>query len=143
MLRSSKTRSYTDNALPIALPRIPNSPACPTVAWEEYAAYIDGVPTAPAFTLINGVPLTPKALMTVVKRALEVLNSDYAHLVSSHSIRRGGAQAAQAAGAEMLDIQAHGTWKSKGAMKTYVPNQCSTRVASSLATLFASKGIAW
>ena len=72
----------------------------------------------------------------VLRAVLLALGSPTSHQVSSHSLRRGGTQAAQMSGAAQEDIQVQGTWKSKGSMKTYLAKQSSAKVATSLAHLF-------
>ena len=136
LLRSSKTIKAGHQPGVLALPRIPTSLACPTKAWEDYIRHVNPHPMAPAFLLTSGVPLSTYSLMSVIRSLLQAMGCPYAILTSSHSLRRGGAQAAQAAGAHKEAIMDHGTWKTVGAMSSYVPKLPSPEVANSLAALF-------
>ena len=121
----------------LELPRIRDSPACPALAWDMYAHYYPAPPHAPAFLLSSGLPLTPPQLVAVMKGALFAVGCPYAGQIRSHSLRRGGAQAAQSAGCERSDIAHHGTWKSDSGLKAYVPKSASRAVANKLSQLFA------
>ena len=90
-----------------------------------------------AFSLPGMQPMTPALLVGVLKAALIALGCPYAQAVTAHSLRRGGVHAAVAAGAPRQDIKSHGTWKTDSAFAAYTPQQFSTKVASSLASLFA------
>ena len=137
LLRSTKTLVPDVSPRVVALPRIHSSPACPTQAWKDYITAVPAALDKPAFLLKDGSPLTPSRLVQVLRMTLIVLGCPYAQAVSSHSLRRGGAQAAQASGAAREDIKYHGTWRSEGALKAYIPHQSSSRVAMSMARLFA------
>ena len=136
LISSSKTIGPGSEPAVLSLPRIPGSPACPTQAWENYTRLYPASPLFPAFTLKDGTPLTPGHLTAQVRSALGVLGCPYAATFSSHSLRRGGSQAAVRAGCPREDVATHGTWKSPAGMSAYVPSLSSERVAASLATLF-------
>jgi hypothetical protein len=136
LITSSKTIGPGSDPVVLHLPRIPGSPACPTQAWVSYTTKVPGSPLSPAFTLSNGSPLIPAQLTATVRYSLGTLGCPYAATFSSHSLRRGGAQAAVRAGGNEADVAAHGTWKSMGGMSAYVPSHSSKRVAASLASLF-------
>lgn len=137
VIRSSKTILPGTKPTVLLLPRIPQSPACPSSAWDAYQAAYPGTPDTPAFIIHDGTALTPPQLVTVIKAALLKLGCPYALKIRSHSLRRGGAQAAQMAGCDRAHIATHGTWSSETGLKAYVPSKSSQQVATKLATLFA------
>ena len=139
LITSSKTIGPDAHPVVLSLPVLPGSPACPTRAWLSYIEKVPASPLSPAFVLRNGSPLTPGQLTAVVRHALETVGCPYAATFSCHSLRRGGSQAAVKAGSDREDVASHGTWKSVAGMSAYVPSQSSTRVAASLASLFASR----
>ena len=138
LISSSKTIGPTSDPVVLSIPKLPGSPACPTQAWASYVKKVPASPLSPAFTLRDGSPLTPGQLTAVVRHALGAIGCPYAASFSCHSLRRGGSQAAVKAGSHREDVASHGTWKSMAGMSAYVPSQSSTRVAASLASLFAS-----
>ena len=138
VIRSSKTIRLNSQPVPLSLPLIPGSPACPTAAWYRYTTELLAPPDSPAFLLFTGKPLTPSIFNQAIRDSLVALGCPYGSRFSGHSLRRGGSQAAVAGGADRLDVSKHGTWSTPGGMKPYVPSPQSTRVAQTLATLFAS-----
>ena len=138
VLRSTKTSGPDQHPTVLALPRLPGSPACPTHAWIRYATSSTGGAGDPAFLLRNGTPLTTDALVGALRLALRNAGCPYADRVSSHSLRRGGAQAAQASGVPLEALKAHGTWKTDGAMGRYLLPKTTESVARALATLFGN-----
>lgn len=137
VLTSTKTLRLHSTPTVLALPRIEHSPACPTAAWEAYTLLHPAHPTSTAFTLADGSALVPAHVVHAMRTALVCTGCPYAHNISMHSLRRGGTWAAVHSGANTDDIATHGTWASKGGMRTYLPSQPSSRVANKLATLFA------
>lgn len=137
LIRSSKTITANCAPVPLSLPLIPGAPACPTTAWNSYTHQLLTPPDSPAFMLFSGKPLTPPVFNQVIRDALVALNCPNANKFSGHSLRRGGSQAAVYGGADRLDVSKHGTWSTQAGMKPYVPTSQSTRVANTLATLFA------
>ena len=137
IIKSSKTLRPGTAPTVLILPRIPTSPACPATAWDRYVTQVEGSPGSPAFTTHDGLPLTTAQLVAVLQTALTEAGCPYAQSIRSHSMRRGGAWAAVAAGCNKQDIAAHGTWASAKGLRPYIPSQSSTNVARSLATLFA------
>ena len=138
VLRSTKTSGPDQQPTVLALPRLPGSPACPTTAWVRYAASSRGGPGDPAFLLGNGSPLATDALVGTLRLVLRNAGCPYADRVSSHSLRRGGAQAAQASGATLEALKAHGTWRTDSAMGRYLLPKATESVARALATLFGN-----
>ena len=136
VLKSTKTRGAYEAPAVLALPRITGSILCPTQAWAEYCVAVPGLPYEPAFKTSAGAHLTPAPIVKEMRAAVHAAQCPFSGTVSMHSLRRGGAQTAQKAGAERLDIAAHGTWASKSGLNAYVPNDSSTRVAKALASLF-------
>ena len=138
VIRSSKTIFLGSEPIVLALPKIDNSPACPTQAWISYTDFRRGSPFEPAFTLGSGRPVTPTQLTAVVRQALKQLDCPYAAQFSGHSLRRGGTHAALQAGCNKSDIASHGTWAKESGMKPYLPSNASLSVANKLATLFGT-----
>ena len=141
VIRSSKTIKRGTLPTVLVLPRIPTSPACPATAWDRYVDMIPGSPTSPAFLLQDGQPLTSQQMVIVLQAALLDAGCPYALQISSHSLRRGGAQAAVASGCSKKDVAVHGTWKSKSGLRSYIPSHSSLTVARGLASLFAPKSL--
>ena len=138
VIHTSKTISQADKPAILSLPRIPNSPACPATAWDNYVAQVPASPYSPAFLLFDGTPLNPTQMCVVVREALSAVGCTYAMKFSGHSLRRGGSQAAIKSGSDKNDVATHGTWSSTTGMRPYLPSKSSQRVASNLGTLFAS-----
>lgn len=136
VLRSTKTRGPNSPPAVLSIPVLPGSNMCPTKAWTDYTALVPGFLTEPAFKDIHGTPLTPALIVKEMRAALHEAGRHYAASVSMHSLRRGGAQSAQAGGAQTLDIADHGTWTSNSGLKAYLPTESSTRVSHALASLF-------
>lgn len=137
IIRSSKTILPGTPPTVIELPRIPGSPACPAAAWDAYQDMYPGPLHGPAFLTFDGHPLTPTQMVVVLQSVLSKLGCPYASSIRSHSLRRGGAQAAQMAQCSTDEIAHQGTWKSVSGLRAYVPSQTSHVVATKLATLFA------
>lgn len=138
VIRSSKTIKKGTKPAILSLPRIPNSPACPALAWDTYTSLVPSPPTSPAFILYDGRPVTPSHLTTVVRHVLIVLGVPYGPSFSGHSLRRGGSQAAVVSGSDPKDIAKHGTWTKVSGLKPYVSSLPSQRVSDKLSTLFAT-----
>lgn len=134
VVRSTKTRSTTNSPTVLSLPIVSDPLLCPTTAWRNYVAVHPAPLHYPAFRSTNGQPLTAAPIVAAMRRALAAANNPHAPTVSMHSMRRGGAQAAQAAGCSREDIAAHGTWASESGLAAYIPPDSSSRVANALAT---------
>lgn len=120
LIRSTKTlkgpRPATVEILPSG-----NPTSCPIQAWIDYKSESNPCPLGPAFVLPTGAPLTPSPVVATMRLAL----THYGHMdpqaISFHSLRRGGARAAAAAGVDDTQIMAHGLWSSKSGLAAYLP----------------------
>ncbi len=104
--------------------RLPlDSPICPT---RLYKAYLDGLPPAPpdapALRWRSGAPLTDADVNRICKTAATAagISDDAVALISSHSLRVGGATAAHAAGISDEWILREGRWESISSLRTYI-----------------------
>ena len=138
-IRSSKTIKLGTSPTVLSLPRIPGSIACPATAWDAYVNATPAPPGSPAFVTPFGAPLTPAQMTLVLQTGLARKGCPYAGEVTLHSLRRGGTQAAILAKSPREDVATHGTWKSVKGMKPYLPSAPSSRVAATMAALFAPK----
>ncbi|CAC5418430.1 unnamed protein product [Mytilus coruscus] len=121
-IRKSKTIQFANRLLEIPLPRILNSPLCPSQALLLHVKMIPAVSCpSPAFLHISKgttVPLTYSTFLHMLKHSLSQLKLDTSGY-SSHSFRRGGATFALECGVSSDLIQAQGDWKSE-AYKGYL-----------------------
>ncbi|CAC5416630.1 unnamed protein product [Mytilus coruscus] len=118
----SKTIQFANRLLEIPLPRILNSPLCPSQALLLHVKMIPAVSCpSPAFLHISKgttVPLTYSTFLHMLKHSLSQLKLDTSGY-SGHSFRRGGATFALECGVSSDLIQAQGDWKSE-AYKGYL-----------------------
>ncbi|CAG2193184.1 unnamed protein product [Mytilus edulis] len=113
-IRKSKTIQFANRLLEIPLPRIPNSPLCPSQALLLHVKMIPAVSCpSPAFLYISKgttVPLTYSTFLQMLKHSLSQLELDTSGY-SGHSFRRGGATFALECGVSSDLIQAQGIGK--------------------------------
>lgn len=135
LVRSTKTRrSGQPHVIPVY--RNLNPTLCPVLAWRRYCDILHPCPLGPAFMADPSTPLTPAHVVPLIRKALKDVGSPKATKVSFHSLRRGAAQAAAAAGASTQDIMYHGTWRSKTGVSHYIqvkPRMVPSILASTLA----------
>lgn len=119
MVYSTKTFNYSK---PIVLKIFPvhNSTLCPVKAWRDYKDSVNPWPLGPAFMLNPSTPLTTRPVVDLMRLALASSGHPSYHLVSMHSLRRGGAQLASNAGANQDALMIHGAWKTKSGLKPYI-----------------------
>ena len=121
VFRSTKTRFRSAAPTVIRIKTLPGSNCCPITAWTTYAATVRPPPNGPAFLLPSGTYLCPSVLNRVLNVAARAtLPSPSAFTL--HSLRRGGAQAAEAAGFPLSHIMALGTWKSAAVLGYTTPD---------------------
>lgn len=120
-LRSTKT-IHTGKPVLMPIYKVPNSTCCPVAAWNRYLAAVNPDPKGPAFMIDNVTPLTARPLVNVMRLALQINGNQNYHKVSMHSLRRGGAQAAEQNGASTKALMEHGTWSTPSTLKTYLNN---------------------
>ena len=104
----SKTDKY-GNGITICVPANPNSLYCPV----RYALLLTkhcGI-TDPVFVWPNGTLITKSSFITKLRQHLKFLGIDHKQF-SGHSLRRGGAISAKAAGASDALIKLLGRWRS-------------------------------
>lgn len=99
---------------------VKDSPLCPVQAWKKYKDSVRPLALGPAFMLNLQTPLTTRPVVDLMLLALATAGHPFYHLVSMHSLRRGGVQLASHAGADEDALMIHGTWKSKSGIKPYL-----------------------
>lgn len=104
----------------VTIPRLSNQRFCPTVAWSTYVSAVRPPSTGPAFIMPNGSPLPSRLVVELMRAALAHSNSRDLSSITMHSLRRGGAQDAEAAGVPIKAIMKRGAWKSKSGIKPYL-----------------------
>lgn len=131
LVRSSKTISPKNPVLISVFPS-PMSPLCPVKAWNQYLELFKPSPLGPAFVSHTGDPITPSALVKLIRMALHRAGYKNFSKFSMHSIRRGATQTAAQFGATRNELKEHGTWKSDQGLKAYL------NISPSVARLMAS-----
>lgn len=129
LIRSTKTLRGPRPARIEILPT-DNPSTCPLQAWFDYIKWGNPCPLGPAFVLPSGVPLTPPPVVATIQAALKHSGHPDPLSVSFHSLRRGAARAAAAAGVDHTHIMSHRLWASKSGLAAYLPN--SPRVVPSI-----------
>ena len=96
----------------IQIPSIPNHPLDPVAAIKDMYRQIPTRTLDDPFVMLpDRSPVTTRLLATALHSILRESGFP-ANNYSLHSLRRGRATAAFRAGAEVHDIQHHGTWRS-------------------------------
>lgn len=119
-IRSTKTFSSPAPVL-ISIPFSPSPALCPVRAWARYHHIVNPWPFGPAFLNVQGLPLTPRPLVQLIRLALKSAHVPAFDKFSMHSIRRGAAQAAAKGGVSEQELKNHGIWKSDKGLHAYVP----------------------
>lgn len=133
IIRSTKTLKASPPTV-LEVHAIHGSPICPVGTWHRYKNSLAPPPKGPAFILESGVSLTAKIVVQIMRLALKTKGYSNSDSVSMHSLRRGAAQTAEAAGAPLNDIMGHGTWKCKTSLSCYLkPTAVPSLMAKSLA----------
>lgn len=68
----------------------------------------------------SSTPLTAQPHVYLMKLALQTHGNPNYHHLSMHSLRRGGAQVAEACGASHQGLKAHGTWLTDNSLNLYL-----------------------
>lgn len=142
-VRWSKVIQFRQKILQVPLPRVPNSPFCPSTALLQLA--LDNPPPpvpVPLFRYTLGgashVPLTQHRFTDKLRcclRALGIPSSDY----SSHSFRRGGASYGLQCGLTSDLIKLQGDWSSNSYERYLQPSfELRKQVAKTLGKFAAS-----
>lgn len=119
VIRSTKTIHQSTPTL-IQIQPAESSSLCPVHAWKVYKQQVNPWPFGPAFLYDDVRPLTPLALIALMKLALKDSGHPFANNVTMHSLQRGGTQCAASNGATQNQLLAHGTWKSKSGLQPYI-----------------------
>lgn len=93
---------------------------CPVRAWQHYKTLVRPCPFGPAFLYRDSLPLTPRVVIALMRLALGSVGHPCAHLVTMHSLRRGGVQCAASNGATQEQLMSHGTWRSVSGLRPYI-----------------------
>ena len=134
-VRSSKTECSRGAGYAIRLTSIPGSNCCPVTAWRRYRRVTLVGASDPAFLHMDGRPLLGVTLLRAIRTALTWCNHDSPHLVTLHSLRRGGAQACATAGASLEAVRDVGRWKSQSVFM-YAPKKVFSEAPQALSSLF-------
>ncbi|XP_069109619.1 integrase/recombinase xerD homolog [Argopecten irradians] len=135
----SKTIQYQERVLCIPLPRIPNSPLCPSQALLLVTRLCPSIHAeTPMFTYHRGKhvkAITYSRFLTRLKHVLIAAGYD-CNKYAGHSFRRGGATLAMEYGMPPAVIQAQGDWRSD-CFRRYL--QPSVTYRQQLASVFSQK----
>ena len=115
-VRWTKTIQFRDRTLTLPLPRIPNSPLCPSQAIYMALSKANSDPRGPAFVLSDSSVITVTQFIHKLKHLLERLGLD-ASAYAGHSFRRGGASWAFQKGVSVETIRQIGDWRSQSYQK--------------------------
>lgn len=117
IIRWSKTIQFRERVVQIPLPRIPDSPLCPTTAVMTALSFTSAQsqPDSQAFNWVDSHSnlhvFTYDSFLAKLRLYLAALAVD-PKLYASHSFRRGGASFAYQAGVPIELIKALGDWRS-------------------------------
>ena len=112
-LQFSKTDKY-GVGVPIYIPCNSNPSCCPVLLMREWVGRFTN-PTDPIFCWPSGRLMTTSSFISWLRRKLRSLGIDDSQY-AGHSLRRGGAVSAKAAGASDLLIKTLGRWTSDSFM---------------------------
>ena len=140
LVKWTKSRQLAHQAYVVPLGRVVGSSLCPVLALRKLVdSYASSQPHQPLFSLPGSPfsPLSAPVARSWLRQALAAADLDPT-LYSFHSLRRGGAAAAHAAGHPLQDVQCQGGWASS-AVLSYLPGLRVRRsVAASLASFHPS-----
>ena len=114
VIRSSKTNQFSSSPHRVVLNSSPGSKLCPVFWLSELARAHNPCEVDPVFRIpIPGrlAPITYRWFNYRLKELASAIGLDSA-LVSSHSLRHGGASHMASLGADIADIRARGSWAS-------------------------------
>ena len=146
-VRWSKVIQFKERILQIPLPKIPNSPFCPSTALLRLTLECPSFPLpVPLFRYswlgASNVPLTQNQFMDKLHSCLGAIGLDTSKY-SGHSLRRGGASFALQCGLPVDLIKIQGDWRSNACERYLQPSlELRKRVAetlgASVSTFFTS-----
>ena len=130
-IKWSKTNQNKDREHIVPLLEIPNSCLCPVTAYKAMVSVIPGEPSDALFRMKHGnqwLPASYNQFQNKLKWVVARLGFD-SRGYSTHSLRRGGATYASAAGVPREYVKLVGDWKSD-AVDTYIKVPLASRVES-------------
>ena len=119
VIQTSKTDQFSDHPHRIVLNLSPGSRLCPVFWLSEIARVFKPLGPQPLFCLPSPEGLTP-ILSTWFNQRLKDLASCAGldpSVISSHSLRHGGASFMLALGCDIIDIRARGSWASSAILR--------------------------
>ena len=128
-IRWSKTNQFGDRVLTVPLAQSTGSYLCPVSAYDRLIDHTPGADMDPLFVWKKGrrwEPITYKAYMTRLRELLAMAGED-PKLYGTHSLRRGGATAANQAGVPRNHIALVGDWRSD-AIEAYLHDPMQLRL---------------
>ena len=146
-VRWSKVIQFKERVLHIPLPKIPNSPFCPSTALLQLT--LESPPCSHPVPLFrytwmgaSNVPLTQHQFTEKLKTCLTKMGLD-ASQYSGHSFRRGGAQFALQCGLSTELIKLQGDWRSNACERYLEPSfelrkQVSETMGASVGAVLSS-----
>lgn len=120
-IRSTKTRP-TSKGLVFKIEPSPDPRFCPRAAWITYSNLVRPWALGPAFVHSNGLPVTGKQVVAIMRLALQDATDISPERVSMHSLRRGATQTSMEKGVPLDTIKTRGTWASDAGIKPYIPS---------------------
>ena len=121
----------------IPIHRVPNSRYCPVAAVIAARSAVPAPLSAPLFLTSKGRPLTAYGLTGIMRSGLAAAGHPSPGLITLHSLRRSGAQAAALAGEGQDQLMTHGTWTGPS-LYTYVPRPLFTSVPWTMSDILGS-----
>ncbi|KAF7368055.1 Integrase/recombinase xerD [Mycena sanguinolenta] len=121
-LPGSKTDPFR-KGITITIAAAPGQPSCPVSAIKHLFTELPRAGNAPLFEGVDGKPLHYKAFVAGIRDSLTAAGIDPSGF-AGHSLRRGAATEAAAAGFNDYEIQLLGRWRSD-AYKLYIENPIS------------------
>ncbi|KAF7366908.1 Integrase/recombinase xerD [Mycena sanguinolenta] len=126
-LPGSKTDPFR-KGITITVAAAPNQPSCPITAVKQMYSELPRAGNAPLFEGVDSKPLHYRAFVSGIRDSLTAAGID-ASAFAGHSLRRGAATEAAAAGFNDYEIQLLGRWRSDAYKllhrKSHLPNLTS------------------
>ena len=130
---SSKTECSPSDCYVVRLMAIKDSKYCPVRAWARYRRRTHLAPGGPAFMHVDGHPLLMTTLLRAFRTARTMSHHPSSHLVTLHSLRRGGAKESACAGTSLDAVRDVGWWRMRMVFE-YAPRSL---LRSSTGSLFS------
>lgn len=132
-MKWAKNMQHVEQGREVPLPVVEETLLCPVQSFRDMCSAIPAARCDPLLCWPGGTPVTSSWLVSNLKTLIAGLGLRPADF-SLHSLRRGGATAAFAAGVDEISIQRHGGWRSES-VRVYIssPEAAASPVASALA----------